>query len=153
MQFLKCQNHFGSFPRQIIQHESNPSPRMNYWRSWSWTVLCRQTPPSRTKAKKKKWWPFHHRRWDCKNKKSRSIQNNTLVIANTTFQKTERQLYTWTSPDGQYQNQSDWILCSQRWKNSIQSTRIRSGADYGSNHELFIEKFRLKLKKVEKSIR
>ena len=28
-------------------------------------------------------------------------QENTLVIANTLFQKHKRQLYTWTSPDGQ----------------------------------------------------
>ena len=28
----------------------------------------------------------------------------------------KRRLYTWTSPDGQHQNQIDYILCSQRWK-------------------------------------
>ena len=41
-------------------------------------------------------------------------QGNTLVIANTLFQQHKRQLCTWTSPDGQYQNQIDHILCSQR---------------------------------------
>ena len=41
-------------------------------------------------------------------------QENELVIANTLFQQHKRQLYTWTSPDGQYQNQIDYILCSQR---------------------------------------
>ena len=40
-------------------------------------------------------------------------QENALVIANTLFQQ-KRRLYTWTSPDGQYQNQIDYILCSQR---------------------------------------
>ena len=40
-------------------------------------------------------------------------QENTLVIANTLFQKHKRRLYTWTSPDGQHQNQIDYILCSQ----------------------------------------
>ena len=39
-------------------------------------------------------------------------QENTLVIANTFFQQHKRRLYTWTSPDGQYQNQIDYILCS-----------------------------------------
>ena len=39
-------------------------------------------------------------------------QENTLVIANTLFQQHKRGLYTWTSPDGQYQNQIDYILCS-----------------------------------------
>ena len=41
-------------------------------------------------------------------------QENALVIANTLFQQHKRRLYTWTSPDGQYQNQVDYILCSQR---------------------------------------
>ena len=41
-------------------------------------------------------------------------QENALVIANTLFQQHKRRLYTWTSPDGQYQNQIDHILCSQR---------------------------------------
>ena len=31
-------------------------------------------------------------------------QENTLVIANTLFQQHKRRLYTWRSPDGQYQN-------------------------------------------------
>ena len=41
-------------------------------------------------------------------------QENALVIANTLFQQYKRQLYTWTSSDGQYKNQIDYILCSQR---------------------------------------
>ena len=48
-----------------------------------------------------------------------SCQENTLVIANTLFQQHKRRLYTWTSPDGQHQNQIDYILCSQRWRSSI----------------------------------
>ena len=43
-------------------------------------------------------------------------QENTLVIANTFFQQHKRRLYTWTSLDGQYQSQIDYILCSQRWE-------------------------------------
>ena len=39
-------------------------------------------------------------------------QGNALVIANTFFQQHKRRLYTWTSPDGQYRNQIDYILCS-----------------------------------------
>ena len=46
---------------------------------------------------------------------------------------------------------SDYILCSQRWRRSIQSTKIRPGADCGSDHDLLITKFRLKLKKVGKT--
>ena len=47
----------------------------------------------------------------------------------------------------------DYIFCSQRWRSSIQSSKTRLGTDYGSNHELFIAKFRLKLKKVGKTTR
>ena len=53
------------------------------------------------------------------------FQENTLVIANTLFQQHKRKLYTWTSPDGQFQNQIDYILCSQRWRSSIQSAKTR----------------------------
>ena len=41
----------------------------------------------------------------------------------------------------------------QRWKSSIQSAKIRPGADCGSDHEILIAKFRLKLKKVRKTTR
>ena len=70
-----------------------------------------------------------------------------LVIANTLFQQHKRRLYTWTSPDGQYPNQVDYILCSQRWRSSIQSAKTRLGADCGTDHEL-IAKFRLRLKEI-----
>ncbi|KAF7245198.1 Craniofacial development protein 2 [Varanus komodoensis] len=78
-------------------------------------------------------------------------QENTMVIANTLFQQPKRQLYTWTSPDGQHRNQIDYVLCSQKWRSSIQSVKTRPGADCGSDHELLVAKFRLKLKKVGKS--
>ena len=54
---------------------------------------------------------------------------------------------------------SDWLyflqpnFCSQRWRSSIQSIKSRPGADCGSDHELLIAKFRLKLKKVGKTTR
>ena len=50
-------------------------------------------------------------------------QENALVIANTLFQQHQRRLYTWTSPDGQHRNQTDYILCSQRWRSSTQSEK------------------------------
>ena len=56
-------------------------------------------------------------------------QENALVIANTLFQQHKKRLYTWTSPDGQCQNQTGYILCSQRWRSSIQSAKTRLGAD------------------------
>ena len=79
-------------------------------------------------------------------------QENALVIANTLSQH-KRRLYTWTSPEGQYWNQIDYILCSWRWRSSIQSVKTRLGADCGSDHELLIAKIRLKLKKAGKTTR
>ena len=76
-----------------------------------------------------------------------------MVIANTLFQQHKRRLYTWTSPDGQHRNQFHYILCSQRWRSSIQSAKTRLGADCGSDHELLITKFRLNLNKVGKTTR
>ena len=119
--------------------------------------------------------PFHYRGLECKSWKSRNTwsnrqirpsmwneagqrltefcQDNALVIANTLFQQHKRRLYTWTSPDGQHRNQIDYILCSQRWRSSIQSTKTILGVDCGSDHEHVIAKFRLKLKKVGKTTR
>ena len=74
-------------------------------------------------------------------------QENTLITANTLFQQHKRRLYTWTSPDDQHRNQIDYILCSQRWRSSMYLAKTRPGADCGSDHELLIAKFRLKLKK------
>ena len=71
-------------------------------------------------------------------------QENALVIANALFQQHKRRLYTWTSPDVQQQNQTDYICCSQRWRSSIQSAKTRLGADCGSDNELLTIKFRLK---------
>ena len=55
-------------------------------------------------------------------------QEKALVIANTLFQQHKRRLYTWTSPDGQYQHQIDYVLCRQRWRNSIQSAKYKTGS-------------------------
>ena len=80
-------------------------------------------------------------------------QENKLVIENTLFYHTKRQLYTRTSPDGLYQNQTDYVLCSQRWRSSTQSVKTKLGAYCGSYHQLLIAKFRLKLKNVGETTR
>ena len=148
-------------------------PQPYCWRSWSWTVLWRPTRPFRTNTPKR--CHFHYRGLECRSCMSRNTwsnrqiwpwstewsrqklvefcQENELVIANTLFQQHKRRLYTWTLPDGQHQNQIDYILCSQRWRCSIQSAKTRLGADCASDHELLIAKFRLKLKKVGKTTR
>ena len=136
-------------------------------------VLWRPTRLSRTDTQKR--CPFHYRGQEYRSKKSRDTwsnrkiwpcvqnkvgqrliefcQENPLVIANSLFQQHKRRLYTWTSADGQYWNKIDYILCSQRWRSSTQSTETRLGAHCGSDHELLIAKFRLKLKKIGKTTR
>ena len=136
-------------------------------------ISMNPTRPSRTNTQKRCF--FHYRGLECKNRKSKNTwsnrqiwpwnmewsraktnrfcQENALVIANTLFQQHKRRLYTWTSPDGQHRNQIDYISCSQRWRSSIQSAKTRLGPDCGSDPELLIAKFRLKLKKVGKTTR
>ena len=135
-------------------------------------MLWRRTRLSRTNTPKMSfslWWTGMQSRksrntwsnrpicpWSTKrstSKTNRFCQENALVIANTLFQKQKRRLYTWTSPDGQHWNQIDNILCSQRQRSFIQSAKTRQGADCGSDHELLIAKFGLKLKKVRKTTR
>ena len=77
-------------------------------------------------------------------------QENTM-IKQTLIQQHRRWPYTWASPDGQYWNQIDYILCSQRWRRYIQSAKTRPGTDFGSI--TLIAKFRLRLKKVGKTAR
>ena len=109
------------------------------WRDWINTCSNRQI------------WPWNTE-WS-RAKANRVCQENALVTVNTLFQQHKRRFYTWTSPDGRHQNQIDYILCSQRWRSCIQSANTRLGADCGSDHELLIVKFRLKLKKVGKTTR
>ena len=146
------------------------SSRQEYWSGVPLpSLLWRPTRPFRTNTQKR--CPFHSRGLECKNRKSRNtwsnrqiwpwntewskakanrvLQENELVIANTFFQEHKRRLCTWTSPEGQYQNEIDYILCSQRWRSSIEPAKTRPEADC----ELLIAKFRIKLKKVGKTSR
>ena len=90
---------------------------------------------------------------EAKQRLNEFCQENALVIAKTLFQQHKRRLYTWTSPEGQHRNHIDYILCSQRWKSSLQSAKTSLGDDCGSDHELLNAKFRLKLKKVGQTTR
>ncbi|XP_063389200.1 uncharacterized protein LOC134674985 [Cydia fagiglandana] len=75
---------------------------------------------------------------------------NQLTVMNTWFQQHPRRLYTWTSPNGLYRNQIDFILISQRWRSSICATKTRPGADCGSDHQLLAAKFRVRLKSAKR---
>ena len=80
-------------------------------------------------------------------------QENSLVLVNTVFQQHKRRLYTRTWPDGQYRNHIDYILCSQRWRSSIQSAKTRQEADCGSDHEILLQNSNLSWRKYEKNSR
>jgi len=151
---------------QVYAPTSNAEEAEVEWFYEDLQDLLELTPPKKC--------PFHYRGLECKSRKSRNTWSNRqiwpcntkwsraktnrvlprkcTVIANTLFQQQKTRLYTWTSPNGQHRNQIDYILCSQRCRSSIQSTKTRPGVDCGSDHELLIAKFRLKLKKVGKPL-
>ena len=120
----------------------------------------------------KKRCPFHHRGLEYKSRKSRDTWSNRQVWPWST--KRSRSKPNRVLPKGrtghskhplpttqektlhmditrcQYRNQIDYLLCSQRWRSFIQSAKTKPGADHGSDRELLIAKFKLKLKKVRK---
>ena len=84
------------------------------------------------------------------------VKNTKSALAiNSFFPKTKRQhtSFYFIGKNGQHRNQIDYILCRQRWRSSIWSAKTRPGAECGSDHELLIAKFRLKLKKGGKTTR
>ena len=127
--------------------------------------LLELTPPKRC--------PFHYRGLECKSMKSRNTWSNRQIwpwsiewsrtkanrvlprefTGHSKHSLPTTQEDTWISPDGQHRNQIDYILYSQRWRSSIQSAKTRPRADCGSDYELLIAEFRLKLKKVGKTTR
>ena len=178
MQSQKWQNDLSSFPKQTTQYHSNQAyapTRIAEEAEWFYEDLqdlLELTP--------KKDVLFIIRDWSAKvgsqeihgitGKFGLGVQNeagqmliefcqeNTLVTAKT-FSNNTGENYTWTSPDGQHWNQTEYILCSQRWRSCIQSAKTRPGADCGSDlvwetiWHLLSAKFRLKLKKVGKTTR
>ena len=136
-------------------------------------ALWRPTRPSRTNTRKR--CPFNFRGLECKSRNSRDTWSNKQICpwstewsranANrvlsrehtghskhplpTTQEKTlHMDITRWSIP------KSDWLyFCSQRWSSSIWSAKTRPGADCGSDHELLIAKFRLKLIKVGETTR
>ena len=120
----------------------------------------------------KKRCPFHHRGLEYKSRKSRDTWSNRQVWPWST--KRSKSKPNRVLPRGhtghskhplptthektlhmditrcQYRNQIDYLLCSQRWRSFIQLAKTKPGADRGSDRELLVAKFRLKLKKVRK---
>ena len=148
-------------------------PRPVMLKKLKWMVLWRLKRPFRTNTPKR--CPLHCRGLECKigsqkipgvrekfvfgvqrevgQRLIRVLPRERTDHSKHHFQQHKRRLYTWTSPDSQHWNQIDYILCSQRWRSSTQSAKTRPGADCGTDNELLVAKFRLKLKKVGKTTR
>ena len=158
------------FPRQSIQYHSNPSlcPNQKCWRRWSWMVLWRPTRPSRTNTQKR--YPFHYRGLECKSRKSRNTWSNrqiwhwstewSMAKANRVLprERTGQSKHPFPTTQEKILHmgitrgstlKSDWLYYLQpNMEKLYKSAKTRLGADCGSDHELLIAKFRLKLKKV-----
>ena len=78
---------------------------------------------------------------------------NELTIMNTVFLQHPRRLYTWTSPDGNYRNQIDYIIAPKRWKSSITRVKTLPGADCGTDHELLSARVKINLKRMKRGER
>lgn len=70
-----------------------------------------------------------------------------LNVVNTNFQHHPRRLYTWKSPGDRYRNQIDFILINCRWKSSVKNAKTFPGAECGSDHNLLVAEFTLRMKK------
>ena len=75
---------------------------------------------------------------------------NNLFVANTMFELDFDHLYTWTSPDGNFKNQIDFIIGKQRWRSAIKAVKSNPDADCGSDHELLEAKITVKLRNSKK---
>ena len=165
MQYLGITSKMTGWSQRISKashskHHSNSSLCPYHWcqRSWGWLVLWRPRRPPRTNTKER--YSIYHWGLECKvgsqeipgvtgkfglgeqnevgQRLTEFCQENALVIANTLFQQDKRQLYIWTSLNGQYQNQINDVLWIWRWKSCIQSAKTRPGTDCGSDHQLLI---------------
>jgi len=72
---------------------------------------------------------------------------NDLNITNTCYKQHKKRLYTWTMPDGQYKNQIDYMLVGRKCNTICQTY---PGADCGTEHELLVAQFRIRLKANKK---
>ena len=77
---------------------------------------------------------------------------NDLKLMNTFGPHKASRRWTWHSPGGEHHNQIDYIMVKRRFQSSVNIAKTRSfpGADIGSDHDLVMMTFRLRLKKIRK---
>ena len=135
-------------------------------------VLWRPIKLSRTKAQKR--CPFHHRGLECKSRKSRdTCYNRKIWPWSTKWSRTKanrvlprestghsKHPLPTTQEKTPYMDITRWSIPKSDWLYSLQSkietlytvSKNKTRAECDSDHEL-IAKFRLKLKKIEKTTR
>ena len=76
---------------------------------------------------------------------------NNLKVVNTSGPHKPSRRWTWHSPGGDYLNQIDYIMAKRRFQSSVNMVKTRSfpGTDTGSDHELVMMTFRLRLQRVQ----
>ena len=77
---------------------------------------------------------------------------NQLIVTNTWYKQRRRILYTWTSPDGLYRNQIDYLLIQRRWRSMVKSAKTMPGADCGTDGESKEELLQLVTSVKEKTV-
>ena len=75
---------------------------------------------------------------------------NNLAITSTMFHHKDVHKYTWTSPNSQHWSQIDHMAIRSQFNRSVQDTRVHTGIDVGSNHNLVISKAKLRLNSTGK---
>ena len=167
MQSQKWQNDLCSFPRQTIQYHGNPAYARTRNAEEAEVDRFYEDLQDLLELTAKKDVPFiigdqnakvgsqesNRQIWPWSTEWNRAQANRVLPRECTGHSKhplpttQEKTLYMditrWSTPKSDH-----YILCSQRWRSSIHSAKTRPGADCGSDCELLIAKFRLKLKKV-----
>ncbi|KAK2716458.1 hypothetical protein QYM36_006811 [Artemia franciscana] len=87
----------------------------------------------------------HHIQWT-------RVKERTRIIGGSLFQHRDIHKYSWTSPDGITRYQIDHCLVNRKWRTSLMDVCSHRGADVGSDHNLMIAKFKVKLTKNVKHV-
>ena len=120
----------------IVQGDWNAKVGENDWKNWKGT--CGQYCNKESNERGLRLLEF--------------ANYNNLKLANTFGQHKASRRWTWHSPGGKYHNQIVYIMVKRRFQSSVNIAKTRSfpGADIGSDHDLVMMNFRLRLKKIRR---
>ena len=75
---------------------------------------------------------------------------HNVFITNTWFEQKRSTRHTWTSPDDNTKSQIDDILASQRYRSTTLNSKVYTGADCSSDHNLVVTRLRIRMKNIKK---